>query len=61
VTGKDNLNFMVAQIAKDIFNVSTVLARIFDPARENVFREFGIKTISPVKLSVNVFLDHIET
>jgi trk system potassium uptake protein len=60
VTGNDNLNLMVAQIAKVIFKVPKVLARIFDPAREVIYQDFSITAISPVKLSVQVFLDSLE-
>ncbi|MEM8808271.1 MAG: TrkA family potassium uptake protein [Cyanobacteria bacterium P01_G01_bin.38] len=56
VTDKDNLNLMVAQIAKHIFDVPQVLARIFDPARESIYREFEIATISPTQLSADAFL-----
>jgi trk system potassium uptake protein TrkA len=56
VTNQDNTNLMVAQVAKTVFNVPTVLARVFDPNREGIYQEFGIETISPTKLSVEAFL-----
>lgn len=59
VTDKDNVNLMVAQIAKNIFQVPTVLARVFDPAREKIYRDFGIATISPTKLSADAFLANL--
>ena len=59
VTDKDNINLMVAQIAKNIFQVSTVLARVFDPAREKIYCNFGIATISPTQLSAEKFLANI--
>jgi trk system potassium uptake protein TrkA len=55
-TTADNTNLMVAQVAKTIFNVPQVIARVFDPAREALYREFGIETISPVKLSAQAFI-----
>ena len=57
VTRIDNVNLMVAQIARRVFEVPRVVARVFDPARESIYREFGIETISPVKLTAEVFLD----
>lgn len=57
VTRIDNVNLMVAQIARRVFKVPRVVARVFDPARESIYREFGIETISPVKLTAEVFLD----
>ncbi len=56
VTTQDNLNLMVAQIALTLFHVPTVVARVFDPLREQIYSEFGIETVSPVKLSAEAFL-----
>ena len=36
-THEDNVNLMVAQVARKIFNVPHVLARVFDPRRQQVF------------------------
>lgn len=52
VTNNDNTNIMVAQIARHLFHVDNVIARLFDPERESVYQEFGIKTICPAVLSV---------
>ncbi|GAB4307899.1 MAG: hypothetical protein Kow00117_01170 [Phototrophicales bacterium] len=57
ITTEDNLNLMVAQIAKIAFNVPHVIARVYDPAREAIYGEFGIETISPTKLAAQAFLD----
>ena len=51
VTNRDNTNIMVAQIARDLFHVDSVIARLYDPERESVYQEFGIKTICPAVLS----------
>jgi trk system potassium uptake protein TrkA len=56
VTEDDNVNLMVAQVAHEVFKVPRVLARIFDPRREAIYREFGIETISPTKLTAEAFL-----
>ena len=52
VTNDDNTNIMVAQIARDLFHVDNVIARLFDPDRETVYQELGIKTFCPAVLSV---------
>ena len=52
VTNNDNTNIMIAQIARDLFHVENVIARLYDPERESVYQEFGIKTICPAVLSV---------
>ena len=52
VTQDDNMNIMVSQVAKDICGISRVVARISDPAREDIFHQFGLDTICPTNLSV---------
>ncbi len=52
VTSNDNTNIMAAQVAKEIFGVPRVMARIFDPDREYVYHEFGLETISPTAVGV---------
>lgn len=48
----DNVNIMVSQLAREIFHVPQVIARIYDPRREDVFSHFGLKTICPTNLTV---------
>ncbi len=52
VTNHDNTNIMIAQIARDLFHIDNVIARLYDPERESVYQAFGIKTICPAILSV---------
>ncbi len=59
-TSHDNVNLMVAQVAQTIFGVPKVLARVFDPSREEVFRQFGIQTICPTRLSADAFLSALQ-
>ncbi|MFN2220168.1 MAG: potassium channel family protein [Anaerolineae bacterium] len=56
VTSYDNLNLMVAQVAQAVFGVRKVMARVNNPSREAVYREFGIETICPATLSAAAFL-----
>lgn len=50
VTHKDNLNIMLAKIAKEIYHVERVIARLYDPERDVVYKELGIETIYPAYL-----------
>jgi trk system potassium uptake protein TrkA len=59
VTHEDNVNLMVAQIAKKIFNIPHVLARVFDPKREMVFERLGIETICPTSVGAEMFLSAV--
>lgn len=59
-TRLDNVNLMVAQVARTVFRVPKVIARVFDPSREAIYREFGIETINPINLSAQFFLDLLQ-
>lgn len=59
VTPDDNINIMACQVAKEIFKVPRVIARIFNPEREHVFHEFGLDTICPTNLTVDVIRSKI--
>ena len=55
VTDNDNINSMVAQIAKRIYNVPNVYARFNHPELEEIIDDKNIKVIYPFKLSVDEF------
>lgn len=59
VTSDDNLNITVSQIVKEFFYVDNVVARINDPAREQVFYNLGLKTICPTNLACGVFASSV--
>lgn len=46
LTQGDNRNLMAAQIAREIFRVGRVIAKVNDPVRAQVYREKGITTFS---------------
>ncbi len=52
VSEDDNVNIMVSQLAEEIFHISKVVARIYDPKRENVFSHYGLHTVCPTNLTV---------
>lgn len=56
LTENDNTNLMVCQLAREVFHVPRVLARIYDPRRSGVFRHFGMHTVCPTNLSVDAIL-----
>ena len=58
-TDEDNVNLMVTQVARNIFGVQSVIARVFDPAHAEIYRQFEVRTISPTKLSEEVFMEVI--
>lgn len=46
LTQGDNRNLMAAQIAREIFSVKRVFAKVNDPIRSHLYRERGITTFS---------------
>ena len=59
VTQNDNINIMVAQIAREIYKVPRIVARIFNPASREIFEQFNINTICQTELTVNAILRKI--
>jgi len=55
-TENDNVNLMVAQVARTVYEVPKVVARIDDPRREAIYRELGIETVSSTNLTAEAFL-----
>ena len=56
VTSRDNLNIFVAQIARHHFDVTDVIARVFEPELESFYAQLGIRTVCPTTLSMDHFL-----
>jgi len=61
VTNGDNRNIMAAQVAKVIFKVPRVITRIYDPIREEVYRELGMETVCSTRLISDLMLDYVIT
>ena len=54
-THEDNVNLMVALVAKRVFGVRHVMARVYDPAREPMYRDLGVETVCPTLISGEAF------
>jgi len=46
VTSSDNINAIVARIARDIYHVNRVVARLYNPRRAAVYEKLNLQTIS---------------
>jgi trk system potassium uptake protein TrkA len=53
VTASDEANAVAARIAKNVFKVPRVAARIYDPRKADIYRRLGMQTISPVALGIS--------
>ncbi len=56
----DSLNAVVANIAKNIYHVPTVIARMYDPTRAKMFESMGIYTVSITRLGLENIMDFLE-
>lgn len=60
-TPDDNLNITVCQIAKKIFGIDNVVARIADPAREEIFSTLGLRSICHTNLACDALVSALTT
>jgi NhaP-type Na+/H+ or K+/H+ antiporter len=56
-TRNDDVNMLIAQLARNTFDVETVVARVNDPANETAFEDLDIDTI-PTGMSVAWAMDN---
>jgi len=50
----DNRNILASQKAKEIYGVKTVVTRVKDPLRSDLFVRLGLRTFSPTKVGVGL-------
>ncbi len=52
-TDSDEVNVLVGKIAKDIYMVPLVVARLYDPRKAKIYESLGIKTVSTTGYGVD--------
>ncbi|RLT36351.1 MAG: TrkA family potassium uptake protein [Chloroflexi bacterium] len=57
VASGDNRNILASQKAKEIYSVKTVVTRVKDPLRSELFARLGLRTFSPTKVGVTLAHD----
>ena len=53
VTSGDNSNILIARVARELFGVKNVVARIYDPRRAAIYERLGISTVATVAWTSN--------
>ena len=53
VTNGDNSNILVARVAREMFGVERVVARINDPKRAKIYERLGVSTVAAVAWASN--------
>ncbi|HZW49077.1 MAG TPA: TrkA family potassium uptake protein [Bacillota bacterium] len=54
VTTDENINITVSLIAKEMYKVPRVIARIMNPNRKYIYENLNIETINPIQLEVDI-------
>lgn len=56
VSSGDNSNIIAARVARETFGINSVVARIYDPGRAEVYQRLGITTVATVKWTADQIL-----
>jgi trk system potassium uptake protein TrkA len=56
VSSGDNSNVLSARIAREIFRIENVVARIYDPGRAEVYQRLGIPTVATIPWTTDQIL-----
>jgi len=56
VSSGDNSNIIAARVAREMFGVDNVVARIYDPRRAAVYQRLGIPTVATVRWTADQIL-----
>ena len=60
VTQGDNRNYFASQMAREVYSVKRVLCRIYDPVREEIFRDLGLETFSPTSIGARIMVEMLQ-
>jgi len=52
-TAGDNTNVITARVARNVFRVPKVVARLYDPRRAEIYQRLGLQTVSSTAWGVN--------
>ncbi|HET8602971.1 MAG TPA: TrkA family potassium uptake protein [Marmoricola sp.] len=56
VSSGDNSNIIAARVARETFGIQSVVARIYDPGRAEVYQRLGITTVATVRWTADQVL-----
>lgn len=61
-TGEDEDNFVVCQLAREVWKIKRVIARVNDPSHEETFRQIGIdETVSATSIIYSLIVQQISS
>jgi len=53
VTTSDDVNIVVARLARQVFRVPRVVARVYDPPKAEIYHRLGIQTVTTTAWTIN--------
>ena len=53
LTAGDNRNIVIARVARNVFRVPKVIARLYDPRRAEIYQRLGLQTVSSTAWGVS--------
>ena len=56
-TNGDNTNLVIAQVARDRYQVECVIVRVLDPARAALYQRKGLVTVCPTRTAIDSMSD----
>lgn len=59
VSSGDNTNIIAARVAREEFGLRTVVARIYDPRRAEVYERLGVATVPTVRWTTRQMMDRL--
>lgn len=57
MTNSDDANIVTALLARNMFHVPQVVARVYDPSQRHIYRRLGLQTISPVEIGTGYIVN----
>lgn len=59
LTDSDEVNSLVGRIAKNYYHVPKVIARLYDPRKESLYKRLSLEILSPTSWAIDTALDMI--
>ena len=60
LTAQDTVNALAAQTAQVGYGIATVVCRINDPVRREMYEELGLRTVSPPQATTELVMEALE-
>ncbi len=60
-TNGDNTNLVIGQVAQKRFDVGTVVVRVLDPARAELYATLGLRTVCPTSTAISVLTEAVRS